>query len=234
MKPEKTQENKQIPPYVPFKAFKSFVERLHGTAIPPAIDPSLLQNMSGSARSQLMSCLRFLDLIGTNGIVNGKFRQLIKSYKTETWNETLKNIVFESYHTVTSDVDLDSGTDAQLVTAFKVRCNVEGQVLDKAKRFYLSALTEVGFKYSPHFGTRKPPTRRPVGIRKPKKKNDESPPDDEDEGNDESPDSSGAKMERFRFPIRGKGQGTIMFPQDMNNSDWTVVRKMLDAYFETM
>lgn len=233
MKAEKSQETTQFPPYVPFKTLKTFIERLHGTAVPPAIDPSLLRHMSGSGKSQLMSCLRFLDLVGSGGTVTDKFRNLIKSYKTDTWASTLNACLVDSYHTIIGDVDLDTGTDTQLVTAFKQRGNVEGQVLDKAKRFFLSALTEAGVKYSPHFGARKPPVRRPNGTKKTPKKNIEILLNEEDEALDDSSDTGG-KMERFRFPIRGKGHGTIMFPAEMDHSDWAVVRKMLDAYFEIM
>lgn len=229
MKAEKLAEIKLFPPYVPFKAFKAFIERLNGTAIPPAIDPSLLRNMSGSARSQLMSCLRFLNLIGPNGTVTDKFRELIKSYKTEVWQESIKNVIFEAYHTVIGDVDLDTGTDAQLVTAFRQRGNVDGQVLDKSKRFFLSAMNESGVTYSPHFGTRKPAMKRAGGTKKAAKKGSETPVWEEEENNEIETGSK--KMRPFRIPIPSKGEAIIVFPADADISDWTRVRKMLDAFF---
>lgn len=230
MKVVKIKEIKQFPPYVPFKAFKAFIERLHGTAIPPAIDPSLLQNMSGSGRSQLMSCLRFLDLIGSDGSVSDKFRDLIKSYKTDKWASSLSNIIFESYHAIVGDVDLDSGTDSQLVTAFKQRGNVEGQVLEKAKRFYLSALNEAGFKYSPHFGLRKPAMRRPGVTRKSPKKSQEISPYEENDLEEISDDDG--KLEQFRFSVKGLGHGALIYPAKMDHADWLKVRQLIDIYFE--
>lgn len=228
MKATKSQENKQLPPYVPFKAFKSFIERLHGTAIPPAIDPSLLRNLSGSARSQLMSCLRFLNLTGPNGTVTDGFRTLIKSYKTEKWPDTLGEAIFASYHELIGDVDLDHGTDAQLDNAFRQRGGADGQVLDKAKRFFLAAMTEAGTKYSPHFGVRKPYAKRAPPARKAAKKVVDAPLWDD---NDEVADTPGQKMSPFRIPIRDKGEAIIIFPAGTAADDWTTVRRMLDAYF---
>lgn len=228
MKSEKSAEIKPVPPYVPFKAFKAFIERLNGTAIPPAIDPSLLRHMSGSARSQLMSCLRFLDLIDSNGTVTDKFRTLIKSYKTDTWPETLRDALFASYHTVIGDVDLDTGTDTQLVTAFRQRGNVDGQVLDKAKRFFLSAMSESGVTFSPHFGLRKPVMRRAGGSKKTPKKIGEPPAWEEE---NDGLETGSKKMRPFRIPIPNKGEAIIVFPSDTDANDWARVRKMLDAFF---
>lgn len=231
MKTTKTQEIKQLPPYVPFKAFKGFVERLHGTAIPPAIDPSLLRNMSGSARSQLMSCLKFLKLTGSDGAVTDTFRTLIKSYKTDKWADVLSETIFASYHEVIGDVDLDNGTDAQLDNAFRQRGGVDGQVLDKAKRFYLAALTESGTKYSPHFGMRKPYAKRATPSRKVAKKGADMPVWEDE--TDEGPDEPSGKMPPFRIPIRDKGQAILVFPGGTDAEDWVTVRRMLDAYFGT-
>lgn len=228
-KAEKMSEIKVLPPYVPFKAFKAFIERLNGTAIPPAIDPSLLRTMSGTARSQLMSCLRFLNLTGPDGTVTDKFRSLIKSYKTDTWADTLKNVVFEAYHGVIGNVDLDTGTDAQLVTAFRQRGNVDGQVLEKSKRFFLSAMNESGVTYSPHFGVRKPAIRRAGGTKKKASKGGEIPLWEGEDGDELEP--SGKKMKPFRIPIRDKGEAIVVFPADVDAEDWAKVRKMLDAFF---
>lgn len=171
-----------------------------------------------------------MNLIGANGAVTETFRTLIKSYKTEKWAETLTDAVFAAYHDLIGDVDLDNGTDAQLDNAFRQRGGVDGQVLDKAKRFFLAALTESGTKYSPHFGMRKPATKRAGGTRKAAKKGAEIPLWEE-EDTDESVEVPGRKMPPFRIPIPDKGQAIIVFPAGADSNDWMRIRRMLDAFF---
>ncbi len=223
---------KTIVPYIPFKTLKGLIERLHNTVVPPAIDSSVLHSMSGSMRSQLMSALRFLGLTNGDGVVTDKLKGLVKAYKTETWAQTLSDVIFEAYPAVIGDVDLDTGTDAQLDNAFRKRGNVDGQMLDKATRFFLAALTEAGVAYSPHFGARKAPQRSTSSRKAAVKKKSPSKGEvaETDEGVDEEADTP-ADMEKFRFPIRGKGHGLIVFPSEMDKGDWAIVRKMLDAYF---
>ena len=55
------------PAYAPYETFTAFVARLKQTAVPRAIDSSILSKLSGSQRAALMSSLRFLDLIDGSG-----------------------------------------------------------------------------------------------------------------------------------------------------------------------
>ncbi|HEX3897401.1 MAG TPA: hypothetical protein VHW73_14475, partial [Rudaea sp.] len=73
----------------------------------------------------------------------------------DSWKENLEFVVMEGYSEVIGNVDLDAGTSANLDDAFRSRGSVDGQMLDKAVRFYLAALREIGITFSPHFGTRK-------------------------------------------------------------------------------
>lgn len=215
-------------PYIPFKTFDTFIERLHSTAVPPMIDGSLLHTMSGSMKSQLLSSLRFLNLIDMQNNVQESMHDLIKSYKSDTWSDTLKEVVAIAYSDVINNVNLDSGTAQQLDVAFKNNYNVDGQVLEKAVRFYLATLEECGIKYSPHFKVRR--VRKPVTKKKvkPKKKHQEE--NNLDDFGDDGLGSTLEEMAKFRIPIPGKGDCIIALPTDLEQGDWDMVKIMLDAY----
>lgn len=152
---ENTNENKHLPPYMSFKTLNSFVDRLNSSTTPPVIDKSVLSNMSGSGRSALMSALRYLQLVDGEDVVQDSLRNLVKAYKTDTWKAVLYDTLKGPYNEIVKDLDLKTGTDAQLQKAFKINGGVEGHMQINAIRFYLSFLKEAGIPYSPHFGMRR-------------------------------------------------------------------------------
>ena len=159
-----------IAPYIPFKTFVTFIQKLHETNAPSVIDRSVFPTMSGSVRSQLMSTLRFTGLIDSQGTVQSNLLTIVNSYNTEAWTETISKFVFDAYADIIGDVNLDNGTAAQLREAFRERGSVDKQVLDKAVRFYLAALDASGVTYSPHFKVRQQRTGRPRKSKSTKKK----------------------------------------------------------------
>jgi len=153
MKDPQKEQARLVPPYVPFKTFLSFIDRLKNTAIPPHIDRTVIPTMSSQIQSQLYSGLRFLRLIDGKEIATDKLRSLVKAYGTPEWKGTLSGVIGESYDNVWQDLDTDNATAGQLLEKFRV-LGVEGQMLEKAVRFFLSAQDEAGMPYSPHFKTR--------------------------------------------------------------------------------
>ncbi len=150
-----SKEETARPPYVPFQTFLGFIGKLSKTALPPAIDASLMTSMSGATQSHLRVALRFLGMIQGPGIVTDRLRAVVKAHGTSTWPEALGNAISEAYGEILAGVDLDSGTIAQLKEAFRTRGKAENQVLDKAVRFYLSAMQEAKLTISPHFEPRR-------------------------------------------------------------------------------
>lgn len=153
--PYNSKDNKHLPPYMSFKTFLSFIGRLKSSTTPPVIDKSLLNNMSGSGRSQLMSALRFLRLIDSNASVQNGLRDLVEAYGTDTWTKVLYDTLREPYREIVEELDISAGTDAQLQKSFKDNANVEGNMQINSIRFYLAFMNEAGVPYSPHFGIRK-------------------------------------------------------------------------------
>ena len=62
------QEQKTIPPYVPYRTFQTFLEFLFDEGIPDRIDRSVWgARFSGSSGTQLMPTLKVLNLIDQDG-----------------------------------------------------------------------------------------------------------------------------------------------------------------------
>jgi len=225
---EKVNEIQKTPPYAPWKTFLNFIERLKTTAVPPRIDTSMMASMSGATRSQLMSCLKFLGLIDGGGNVSESLRRLVKAYGTESWKETLSEVIFEAYGEIMTEIDLDSATSAQLDERFRTAAGLEGQMLEKAVRFYLAALDESGTTYSPHFKVRKfsgDSARKKARPRSSTKTTDPS-----GETPDEVNTASLPGTAKFSFPIPGKSMATIIVPRELEEEDWDMVDAMVRAY----
>lgn len=142
------------PPYGPWSTFTSFVARLHESVVPDAVDGTLLNNLSGSAQSELRGALRFFGLVeGDKDLVTDRLRALVPQFgDREQWREALSELVPNAYAYITEGVNLATGTRGQLDEAFRERGGISGSVKDKAVRFFLSAMAEAGQSLSPHFG----------------------------------------------------------------------------------
>jgi hypothetical protein len=232
--PKKSEKTKRYPPIPSFQTVTGFIETLNSTTVPPVIDSSLLPKMSGTNRSWLMSGMRYLGLIDASGVVQKKLRNLVTAWGTPKWKDSLQEELLPAYQEVTNDLDLDSGTQAQLYEAFRTRGNVDGQMLEKAVRFYLALLTECGLAYSPHFKSRT--IRKPGTKKRTKKKNSRQ---QHRNGDDDDPDDPLGDFDeeiwaRFQIPIPGKGDAIIALPREIDANDWQMVSMMLDAYIQRL
>lgn len=225
----KTQEKKAISPYIPFLTLKNLVGTLKSTTVPPVIDSSVLRSMSGSMRSQVMSALRFLDLIDANNTVQDKLKNLVKAYETDDWPQAVARVIETAYQGIAKDVDLKNGTSSQLNDAFRKTGNVEGQMLEKAVRFYLTALKEAETSFSPLFVMRGARTGlRPRTVPKTKKGRVRGSETAEDDVLEDDELSDG-EIARFRFHVPNKRDAVIALPADIDADDWEMVKIMLDA-----
>ena len=218
-------------PYIPFKTFTGFIDKLHSTAVPSIIDSSLLETMSGSMKGQLLSSLRFLNLVGVDNVVNESLINLIKAYKTDAWETALKGVFMESYHEITDKINLHTGTAQQLNDSFKKLGNIDGQMLDKAIRFYLTGLENSGTKYSPFFKAKKARKAGPRKLKKDKKKNRKDNGDDfDDDDMGEEEETPSGKREKIEISIPGKKSFSVRLPANMDKEDWEMVKSMLDGF----
>ncbi len=224
--------HKNIAPYIPFKTLTGFVSNLKNHAVPPLIDHSLLQTMSGSMRGQLLSTLRYLNLIDLNNAVNEPLIKMVKAYKTDSYGEVLHEILRKAYHDIFENVNLESGTSQTLIDAFRKHGNVDGQMLDKAIRFFLTALDECSVKYSPYFKIKK--ARKPTQRKKKKTKLDGENNGEDSKGGEDFDIDDIDDRAQFRIAIPGKKDVVIFLPDDIDQDDWDMVKIMLDAYVKRL
>lgn len=144
---------RSIPPYVPYKTFRTFIDGLR-TAMPSRIDRSLMGTMSGATQGQLISALRYLDLITDNGTPTQKLKDFAKA-DGEARKEVLADIAGAAYLDVFrgDNVDLDSGTYKQLHEAFAAT-GANGDTVRKCIAFWLLINKDADLTVSPHFTVR--------------------------------------------------------------------------------
>lgn len=165
---------KLLPPYVSYRTFLNFIEGLQQT-MPARIDRSYWgDRFSGSTGTQLVSALRFLDLVDVSGFPTVKLRQLVGS-KGSQRTELLKQITHESYSFFfMSQVDPQAATYSQLEEAFHDNYQIASDVARKCIKFFIELASDSGMKLSP-FVTKKNRTARPVtALKKPSKVQDKN------------------------------------------------------------
>ena len=209
-----TQEKRAPAPYIAWKTFTSFIASIHGK-VPAQIDPSILRNMSGTARSQLLSALKFLELVDTDGITKDSLKKLADVYNGEQWKPALAEFLRHSYKKVIGDLNLESATPAMLRERFRINGGVDGGTVDQALRFYLSALKEADVKFSDHLVVRQ---RAPKGSGTRKRASAKASDATEDDTEIELPEGT------FEVPFSVLGlPGSAYLPEDLLPEQWDAI-----------
>jgi hypothetical protein len=224
------QETSQVnPPYIPLMTLDNFAGKLKSTVLPPVIDPSLTKNLSGGTASSLMSALRFLGLIEQGGKVRPLLKALVAAHGTEEYPKILADVIDNAYTDIIGDLDLTTATPAMLEAVFRERGKVNGQVLEKAVRFYLGALEKMKRSVSPHFKQRKARLSSP---RKPRSKSDPGKDQSDDGADDELDVPQG--MQRLELPLIGKANVILALPEDFDSDDWEFLEPILKKYMNRL
>lgn len=207
---------KRIPaPYISWKTFISFITSIHGK-VPAQIDPSILRNMSGTARSQLLSALKFLELVDTDGITMDSLKKLADVHNGEQWKPTLAQFLRHAYAKVIGDLNLESATPAMLRERFRNNGGVDGGTVDLALRFYLSGLKEAEIKFSDHLVVRQ---RAPKGTGTRKRG---TPKGASADGNNEN--EIVVPKGTFEIPFSVLGiAGSAILPDDLLPDQWDAI-----------
>lgn len=225
--------SRPVPPYIPLMTLDNFAGKLKATVVPPVIDSSLTQSMSGGMAGALMSALKFLGLIEANGKVREPLKKLVAAHGTEGWKDALASIIEPAYAEVIGDLDLQTATPAMLEDCFRTRGKASGQVLEKSVRFYLAALALIEKPISPLLSSRKPratPNARKNAGRMPRKTPDER---KSDLTHDEVPPPAGVR--HLKLPIPGKAQFLVLsVPADFTAADWEFLKPIFDKYVDRM
>lgn len=217
-----------VAPYIPLATLLNFIGKVKNTVLPPRIDGSLAQSMSGGMRGALMSTLRFLSLIDKGDIVQDRLKNLVAAYQADEWKAVWGEVVESAYAEIIGDLDITTSTQAMLEEKFKTNTGGSGQVLEKGVRFYIAALSEAGKTVSPHLKSRK---TRSNGSRKTARKPSDSKnapanPDPSTDSTHKHP--PGTKLLRLQVP--GKEDVKFYIPEDLTADDWTFLKPIFEAY----
>src|SRR3990170_2829624 len=140
---------KRLPPYISYRTFENFIGRLQ-QQVPARIDRSYWgETLSGSTGTQLMSAMRFLNLVDANGKPTNELKMVAAARGTER-PAALKEITFEAYNFVLqSSLDLQNATYAQLEEVFHDNFQLTSDVCRKCIKFFISLASSAGTTLSP-------------------------------------------------------------------------------------
>jgi hypothetical protein len=154
---------KRSPPYVSYRSFLTLLEELQ-RGIPARLDRSYWgDKFSGSTGTQLMSALRFLNLVDSNGVPTSQLKELVGA-RGAIKAGILKKTCQESFSFLLSNTfEPDKATYAQLEEVFKEVYQVDRDVARKCIKFFTEIAGEAGITLST-FITKKSRTSRSVQI----------------------------------------------------------------------
>lgn len=220
-------------PYIPLMTLENFCGKLKAAVVPPVIDSSLTQSMSGGMAGALMSALKFLGLVEANGKVRQPLRELVEAQGTEEWKAALRKVVMPAYKDIIGDLDLLTATPAMLEARFREAGRASGQVLEKAIRFYLAALAAFDEPISPLLKSRKPratPSSRKASS-KPARR---APAASREEEEEEEEEGGGAGTKKLQLPLPGKGNVIFTIPADLTKEEWDFLKPIFEQYMDRM
>jgi hypothetical protein len=218
------EEAKATPPYIPWKTFTNFIERLKSTAIPSQIDNSVMPNLAVQVRGQVRSALRFLSLTDKDDNTSSKFRSLVEAYNSDSWARSWKPIITESYSSVVGDLNLIDATPRQLENRFRDNGGVSGQMMDKCIRFYLSAAESAGAAISHHLTARQSKAATNV----PKTRKPKTTANVADETKDTENENASVRV--LAFPVHGTSDVRIWLPTGLDVAHWTIIDAAVRGY----
>jgi len=137
----------QRPPYLPFASFLTALDQL-AQGMPNVISKEVFPSHSGLLQGQVISALRFFDLIDEHGTPLGDhLERLAVERETEQRRANIRPLVKSAYPDLIK-LDLAKVSPSQLDAAF-AGYGVTGDTKKKAKIFFLHAAKFAELKLSP-------------------------------------------------------------------------------------
>lgn len=161
---------KRSPPYVSYRSFLTLLEELQ-RGLPARIDRSYWgDKFSGSTGTQLMSALRFLNLVDSSCMPTSNLKELVTA-RGPSRVEILRKISRESFvFLMNSSFESEKATYAQLEEVFRDIYQVDRDVARKCIKFFIELANDARIPLSP-FITKKSKGSRtaPVAEKVPKR-----------------------------------------------------------------
>jgi len=143
---------KHSPPYVSYKTFDSFMTKLQEPPLPTRIDRSYWGEMfSGSTGTQLMSAMKFLNLIDANTRPMPRLKLLVTATSGEHRAALMRQVADEAYAFVLKGtMDTQNATYAELEDVFQNTYKMKSDVCRKCIKFFTEFSKDAGIPLSPH------------------------------------------------------------------------------------
>ena len=146
----------QSPPYATFPSFLNFLNKLRETQVPSRIDPSVFGNASGSVSYSVIAALKYLKLIGTDGVPSPEFVALVRA-DDDARKPLFQDVLGAGYPTLyRGEVDIRTTTAGQFDEHIRQVYDLKGSTVDKVATFFIAAAKYAGLEISPHLAARKP------------------------------------------------------------------------------
>lgn len=145
-------EKKLSPPYLSWKTFISFL-RSFDQGLPPRIDKSAMNRLSGGNQNLMINALTYLKLIKSDGQPERILEQIVETFspdKQADFKKHLGTILQSAYPFLfdgTNNFDLERSTSAQFDEKFRAE-GVSGETVQKCEAFFVSAAQDAGIKVS--------------------------------------------------------------------------------------
>lgn len=224
------------PAYGSFKTLVAFANDVReGGHVPLQVDRTLMPKLSGSAVSETISGLRFLNLVAGDKTVKptALFEKFVMAADEER-PAVLRGLLTHSYAFLlnATDFDIERASGQQVIDLFRAQ-GVNGSTLVRAISFFLSAAKDAGIKVSHNV---KPPKLASNGSKQKREKKAENVPSGRPSG-DEGSDSVGGQelppgTHRFEIPIPGKASVLVVVPEALDADDWEMLSQMFGLYVQ--
>jgi hypothetical protein len=147
---------KRPPPYLAHALYARFITQLEDVGIPRQIDKSVFPTLSSSTSSSLLRALRYLNLVGSDGVPTTTLIQLITEREKA---DVLAKIVRGAYSFVFKDLDdLTSAHAEELENRFRDQ-HLSGGTISKAVAFFISLALDANIPIAPRLIERRHPAR---------------------------------------------------------------------------
>jgi hypothetical protein len=136
----------KVAAYLPMSTFLTGLEHLKAVSVPNKIDANTFPSMSPQLKSQLLSGLRFFELIDSDGTPAPLLLDLVN--KEGSRKEIVKQLIETHYPEIVA-LDFGKITPKQLDDTLAEHYGVQGDTIKKAKTFLLKAAQYAGFTVHP-------------------------------------------------------------------------------------
>jgi hypothetical protein len=136
-----------VAPYISYGTFEKFLGDISRNGLPPVIDRDVLQTFNGSLKSQLLSALRFLNLITEKNQPTRSLEMLLQAAGQQERQSVFLDILTQSYGPLMG-LPLESVTRLYLLKEFARLYNSREDTTRKQLSFFMNAAQDAGVEMS--------------------------------------------------------------------------------------